>query len=123
MTEYQDIKKKLTVAFRNLRKAGYFARQNFWCCQSCACAAIPTQHEEKYIFYHRQDNDYLKEKGECYLAWGGDGEEIVQILRDAGVYVEWDGNSNTRILVMGFWAHIKRENAKGKTFSTINFGD
>ena len=112
MKEYRESKKKLTAAFRKLQKAGYFARQNFWCCQSCASEAIPEEYSEKYVFYHRQDNECLEERTECYLAWDGDGKEIVQILQDAGLYVEWNGDSHTRILVMGLWAHIKREGAK-----------
>lgn len=110
MKEYREIKKKLTAAFRKLRKAGYFARQNFWCCQSSS--AIPEEYSEKYVFYHRQDNDILKEKNECYLAWDGDGKEIVRILSEAGLYVDWNGDNNTRILVMGLWAYIYREGRK-----------
>lgn len=34
-------KANLNQAFKELRKLGYFARQNFWCCQSCAWAAVP----------------------------------------------------------------------------------
>ena len=34
-------KENLNNAFKELRKLGYFARQNFKCCQSCAWAAVP----------------------------------------------------------------------------------
>ena len=30
--------KPLTLAFKELRKSGYLAKQNFCCCQSCAWA-------------------------------------------------------------------------------------
>jgi len=94
-----DIKDKLNKAFRALRKAGYFAKQDFECCQSCGCAAVPDTHQHKYVFYHRQDRDYLRNTGKCYLAWNGNGEEIVKILRDAGIKVGWDGSDTKRIEV------------------------
>jgi hypothetical protein len=97
--EVKEIKNKLTKAFRELRKLGYFARQNFWCCQSCGCNAVPDEYSEKYVFYHGQDNDCLNERGECYLAWSGDGAQIVKVLEDTGLKVTWDNNEFTRILV------------------------
>lgn len=99
--QLKEIKGKLNVAFRNLRKAGYFAKQNFWCCQSCGCSAVPDSHENKYVFYHRQDNDCLVDSGGCYMAWDGDGEEISRIFREAGLQVKWDGSGATRIEVFG----------------------
>jgi len=50
-------KEKITKAFKEIRKNGYFARQNFLCCQSCGWASIPEQKVEKAVFYHRQDNE------------------------------------------------------------------
>ncbi len=35
----------------------------------------------------------------CYLAWGGDGEEIAAALRRAGLAVEWDGTPHQRMWV------------------------
>jgi hypothetical protein len=97
--ETQGLKNKLTKSFRELRKMGYFARQNFKCCQSCGCSAIPEELKDKYIFYHYQDNGDLLRHGECYLAWSGNGEQIVKILKQNDVIVEWDGSQDTRILV------------------------
>jgi len=91
-------KTNLTKAFKSLRKAGYFARQNFMCCQSCAGAAIP-DGTEKYVFYHNQDNDNLKGGQDFCLAWGGDGHEIVKILNENGLETFWEGNKNKRIMV------------------------
>lgn len=90
-------KTKLTNAFRALRKLGYFARQNFLCCQSCAWAAVPEDKAERAVFYHSQDNSNLQKYGETYLAWAGDGNEIVRILNENGVQTEWDGSTNQRI--------------------------
>lgn len=92
-------KSKLTAAFKDLRKAGYFARQNFLCCQSCGWAAMTEEQSNKAVFYHGQDNDDLKETGTCYLVWSGDGKEIVAILKKHGVKVEWEGSEDKRIKI------------------------
>lgn len=83
---------KLTVAFKALRKLGYFARKNFRCCQTCAWYEIDTDHpkyEHNAVFYHNQDNADLqgKEQG-CYLAWRGDAAQIKKVLEEAGLKVE-----------------------------------
>lgn len=92
-------KSNLTKAFRALRKKGYFAKQNFMCCQSCGCAAIPEENEKKYVFYHSQDNDDLRQYGYCYLAWSGDGKEIVETLEAEGIKVDWKGSNEKRIKI------------------------
>lgn len=96
-------KQKITQSFRDLRKAGYFARQNFWCCQGCGWSAIPEESKHKAVFYHRQDTESFdgKElKRPLHLAWDGDGHEIAGILRNNGLSVEWNGSPDTRIKVL-----------------------
>jgi len=111
-----ELKSRLTEAFKVLRKEGFFARQNFWCCQTCACDDIGTkveamnlQQKEKfrgYVFYHKQDNDGLNRSGETYLAFGHSEDEksaeagarIAEVLREKGITVDWDGKGTTRIL-------------------------
>jgi hypothetical protein len=99
----QTDKELLNDAFKKLRKQGYFARQNFWCCQTCACAAIPKAKENKYVFYHNQDNESIKngniDKGGMYLAWSGNGKQIVDIIRATGLNVTWNGKETTRICI------------------------
>lgn len=95
-------KEKVTKAFAELRKAGYFARQNFLCCQSCGWAAVP-EGQEKVVFYHRQDNDSWDGSElarDLYLAWSGDAKEIVAYLVAAGLAVEHDGSEGSRIRVL-----------------------
>lgn len=93
-------KSKLTAAFKDLRKLGYFARQNFLCCQSCGWSAIPNEKNEKVCFYHAQDADHMKEGGDLYLAWAGDGNEIQDVLEKHGLATEWAGTNNDRIMVI-----------------------
>ena len=95
--QVKEFKGKIGNAFRELRKRGYFARKNFWCCQSCAWAAVP-EGAEKVVFYHGQDNDDIP-SGKIHLAWDGSGAEIKMVLENAGLYVEWNGKEDTRIVV------------------------
>jgi hypothetical protein len=98
INQKQIIMSKITEAFKELRKLGYFARQNFWCCQSCAWAAVP-DGKDKVVFYHQQDKERLQKTGECHLAWSGDGQEICQVLNRHGITTEWDGTEHKRILM------------------------
>lgn len=110
MTAQTD-KARIGRAFRALRARGYFARQTFWCCQSCGWSAIPEGKDKKVVFYHKQDADAFKTHptwrrggsptatlhSTLYLAWAGNGTEIVEALRAEGLTVTWDGNDLTRI--------------------------
>jgi hypothetical protein len=87
----------ITRAFRNLRSRGFFAKQNWYCCQSCGCAALPVG-TTRWAFYHAQDADSLREDGSVFLSWGGDGHTIVKALEGVGLRVEWDGTESRRIL-------------------------
>lgn len=89
----------LNKAFRELRKNGYFARQNFWCCQTCAWADIPNEKSKNVVFYHNQDNQDLKQNGECFLSWNGDGKLITKILKNNNIKVDWNGNKSQRIKI------------------------
>ena len=99
MKGYRRQDPKITGAFKALRKAGYFARQNFWCCQSCGWAAIPEEKSKKVVFFHNQDAERKRAGSSFYLAWSGDGAEICRILSEHGVKTEWDESPDTRIRV------------------------
>jgi hypothetical protein len=90
--------KALRRAFASLRKAGYYAKQNYWCCQSCGWSDVP-DGLKKVVFYHKQDHDELMEEKSCFLSWAGDGNEIVKIFNDNGVNAEWNGDPSTRIRI------------------------
>lgn len=98
-------KQQVNNGFRLLRKAGYFAKQNFWCCRSCGLSAIPEDKSEKYVFYHNQDNDAWNRKSrtldkKLYLAWNGDCEEICNILTSVGLSLEHHGGREKRIAIL-----------------------
>lgn len=88
----------LTKAFRALRRAGYFARQNFMCCSSCAWSSIPLG--TKCVFYDAQDANKMRNEGAVPLNWEGNGKEIVSILNDHDLSVAWNGTDEGRILVL-----------------------
>ena len=89
--DYPELTAGLTRAFRALRKEGYTAKRHFWCCGSCAWAALSKEEAEKAILIHKQGEENVKEYGEVYVQWAGDGEQIVAALKGAGLVCEWDG--------------------------------
>jgi hypothetical protein len=86
-------------AFERLREDGYFAEPDWRCCQTCGVAAVPDEKWDRYVFFHDQDADYLRQKNACYLNWGGDPEHIIRRLQESGLTVDWDGSEQVRILV------------------------
>jgi hypothetical protein len=94
---------KVDEAFELLKKSGYFAEQDYYCCQTCAWSSIPDELCDKVVFYHSQDNDAWRGdelKDILHLAWNGDSEEIVGILRSVGLSVSHDGEESTRIKIL-----------------------
>lgn len=94
------VRAQVRRAFGELARLGYFTRMNFWCCQSCAWAAIPPENK-KVVFFHRQDAAQLRKTGTVYLAWCGNAFEIIQILRHHNLKVAWNGQEGSRLLVEG----------------------
>lgn len=91
----------LSLAFAKLRKQGYFAKQNFMCCQSCGWAELSDEQAEKAVFYHNQDYRDFRNGGDIYLSWSGNGYEIKSTLESFGLRVDWDGESSKRIVIDG----------------------
>lgn len=98
-TNHQAVTMKITAAFRELRREGYFCRQRWTCCVSCGIAAAQKEGAtDQIVFYHEQSFDALKETGRCWLVWRGDGVLIVAVLEKHGLDCEWDGSDQTRIM-------------------------
>jgi hypothetical protein len=98
----RPFRRKLTAGFRNLRRKGWFAKQN-WCdCQSCGRGAIPNT-VERFAFYHQQVADDIDTTHSVYLYWEAEPDEIVDELIpsfvNAGLHVEWNGDPNQAVLV------------------------
>ena len=99
----------LTQAFRKLRKIGYTAKRNFWCCSSCAWSSLSEADGKKVVFLHKQDEADWRKNGKAYVAWAGDGAEIFDVFKSCGLIPVWDGDIHTRILI-----HISAEAQKEK---------
>lgn len=112
----------LNDAFKELRKKGLIARQDYWCCQSCGGYAIGQMIEIRnrmgkkttgYVFFHHQDTERAERDRILYLAYGNPfsgsadtpeatakvGKTIVETLERHGFLTEWNGSPDTRILV------------------------
>ena len=99
----RETKGLIAKAFDELRRAGYVCRSAFMCCGTCAGYAISQmpKYHGKAVFFHRQDDEQLRETNSTYLGWEGKGEEIAEAMKKAGLTVEWDGDACHRILVTG----------------------
>ena len=92
----------LTRAFRALRKKGYFAKQNFLCCNSCGWFGVPNDNAKKVVFYHRQDNE-RKQRGEKFhVSWAGDAKEIMETFKENCVETSWAGTADKRIEILSW---------------------
>lgn len=94
--------------FRDLRKQGFIARQNYKCCQLHGWDAMVSEYgvnsESNVVFYDIQDydafnNDNILTKT-IYLSWQGDGDKIVEVIKKYGYKVDWSRSENMRIGVI-----------------------
>lgn len=95
-TSYQRLSLAVQRAYHDLRGRGYECYADLLCCQTCGLSAI---EGDKYVFWHLQDADAAEREGTLMLCWGGDGDEIVEAMRSAGLDAEWDGSQGRRIAV------------------------
>lgn len=105
---------RLERAFEGLAAKGITVAMNFTCCRTCGfdeISDVADEGDHAFAFFHQQDAERLDgENCDLYLAFGDHedesraaaqkaGEEVVQILRDHGLIVQWEGNANSRIVV------------------------
>jgi len=102
-----EFKEKLNNLFKELRKIGYVARQNFSCCTSCASyelgdyfskKGIPEGKGRKAVYYHHQNTQDI-DKGFIHLGWSGDGTVITTLAKKVGLKVDWNGSKDNKIKV------------------------
>lgn len=124
-TYIKEIKIKLNSAFRQLRKEGFLAKQDWENTMTSGIYYIhleadklidqnPAMKEKLrgYVFYHYQDEMNRRRGEEFYIAFGqidSDkygkigygarkvGNYVSRVLREHGVPVNWNGSSKTRI--------------------------
>lgn len=107
---------RLDAASMKLESEGIVVRGNFTCCGSCGITEIWEEIElakkagilvKGYAFYHSQDVEGVAEGEHLRLSYGsteaGDApsiaiaKRIVEILRDEGLTVHWNGTFMQRI--------------------------
>lgn len=106
---------RLTMAFEALAGNDIFARERYYCCQSCGCEAVSEEADAQdrgYVFYHEQDAESKDAGEDFYLAFGTFGSffgpttseqlgaEIVATLKAHGIDTDWNGDARTRIRVL-----------------------
>lgn len=104
---------KLDNAFRTLKAIGIIARHNFMDCQSCGYAAMELEIDNYgepvrgVTFYHEQDTEHAIDDGILYLSHSGNqnndlnvAQDIVEVLKQNGLEVEWSGDLSQRIQVL-----------------------
>jgi Domain of unknown function (DUF6891) len=118
---------RLQRAFEQLEQGGVLARENYWCCQTCAYSAIDQEIAEAsergeeprgYVLFHNQDTDRAVETGSLMLRYGGVtedpksqgvaatkkiGDEIVALLRSLDFQPEWSGSPDDVITLPIEW--------------------
>lgn len=99
---------KLRIAFKSMRRQGYAARANFMCCMGCATSALDIKGKKGGVYWHRQSDDHFKEDGELYIGFFVENdtddskkvaEALVATLKAEGLWVEWNGSGDTKVMV------------------------
>lgn len=113
---------RLAQAFAQLERDGIVCRENHTCCQTCGCAEIGEEMEAQtetgrqihgYTFFHQQDTERAMDRGGLMLAYGAGpaddkttlevGRMVADALTQAGLEVNWSGESEQRIEVIMRW--------------------
>ena len=119
--EIAPVRSAVSNAFAALRKKGFIARVNFSCCMSCATYELTdmARARKKYraVYWHRQDDAHFREGFPLhiryfYLSPEDDdndtsaeertvGEQVAAALRNQNLRIDWDGNPNRTIQIIG----------------------
>lgn len=111
----REVKERVKIAFRNLRRFSYVCRMNFTDCSSCATSELDVylkKHPEKMgaVYYHHRNEDDLQHGKILYLSYfrrvyNSEADQmlandIVIELKAAGLNVLWDGSPSTKIGIL-----------------------
>ncbi len=119
--EVSSIRDAVGKAFASLRKQGFIARVNFSCCTGFASYELSemarTRRKDRAVFWHRQDDESFREGYPLHIRYfylapeGNDsdtaseeksvGEQVVAALKEQHLQIEWDGNPQYTIQVIG----------------------
>ncbi|MER7723756.1 hypothetical protein [Streptomyces sp. NPDC096323] len=101
---------RLERAFAVLDGRGITAREHFTCCRSCGVGEIHAEGRDDargFVFFHLQGTESAAAGHGLTLYYGGFdesaettaavGREVVAVLAEAGLTVEWDGSPDQAI--------------------------
>jgi hypothetical protein len=104
-------RRKLRLAFKELRKDGVLAEEAFSCCTTCATSELATMINEKKalggVYWNQQDEDGFRRYGGVMIGFvdgSASGAEIakraVTEFERQGLEVKWDGSERTKIQIL-----------------------
>jgi len=115
----KKINNKLDKAFNLMNEKGLIARQDHFCCRTCAVYDLASEMEDVltegksvkgFAYYHGQDTMVLEEGNDFHIGYGTVGEDeadlvkvgkiVVDCLEEAGIQWRWKGSADTRIKVI-----------------------
>lgn len=119
--EITPVRAAVGNAFAALRKKGFIARANFSCCMTCAVHELTEmahiRKKDRAVYYHRQDAESFREGFPLHIRFfylppesdAADstaqekavGEQVAAALRNQHLRIEWDGNPNRTIQIIG----------------------
>lgn len=136
---------RLRTAFETLDERGVLARENYWCCQTCAYTSMDEEVGEHvaageevrgFVLFHSQDTERAVETGELVLRYGGlapgsrrigadaskaIGEEVVAVLQAAGFEPRWSGSPSDLIDLPIEWDKLPPDDDAAPTeFRVVN---
>ncbi len=70
-----EVTPQLSRAFDELAQIGVVARESFWCCGTCASAAIGDERDDSqtwrgFVYFHDQDAEGMIEERSTYIGYG-----------------------------------------------------
>jgi hypothetical protein len=115
------VRRRIQLAFGKLREVGFITETNFACCRTCAMFELgeiaEKQQRNRAVYWHGQDETDFREGSSlnvryCYFppkGIEGDttrveteiGEQVVAVLEEAGLELDWNGNPNVVIRITG----------------------
>jgi len=123
------VRRRVQLAFGELRKVGFITKTNFSCCMNCAVAELgeiaEKRRRNRAVYWHLQDETHFRKGGSLYIRFcylppkgiEGDttrvvteiGEQAVAALRKAGLEVDWNSNPNVTIRITGITSQFVPE--------------
>lgn len=113
---------RLDRAFDDLEMLGILARQNYWCCATCGCAAIDDEMKQRarskrpadgYTFFDEQDTAAAVLGDGLFLNYGAAKDDVASqiavgvmvanALKKAGLKPRWSGSLDERIFIAMKW--------------------